>query len=302
MYDARKRIPSGDGNVSFGVATLVVVSAAFFGVWKGPDLFGGGTSGVPHASAASAPEAAPPSTALAELLPSPDEQRYLAALGRLDPASVDRLEAKLAAGGLDREAQIEAIHTAAVPALLTNLETLAHISVADLDAMLDSAIVALRRASGSRTPLCQGRTYAALQGKSEAEIEAWFRRQGMSNERFYGWAMRFNADFLEMVERAKANPTRHGKLTRQDEMALQGVMMSLMTDPSIMQAMASGGDEAEAIRRLDVCSVAITALSAVQTLPDETKGRAWAAMFTHPQFKRALNSREFKDAMAELEL
>jgi hypothetical protein len=57
------------------------------------------------------------------------------------------------------------------------------------------------------------------------------------------------------------------------------MFVSLMADPDVMPLMASlqpGADPKQALKGVNVCNLAATAVSAVKTLPQDTKGRLMA--------------------------
>lgn len=296
MYDARSRTTSVNGDLVFVVIAVVVVALAFVAAWTVPGLLGG-KSQQPPTAAVTAP-VPPPSGgstpvamgALAKF-DSPSEQRYLNAVNRLTPKAITELEAKIAAGNLDATEELRIVQKASGEAFLQNLDHLAHVSTADLNAMLDTTIKHLRSARQSQSKLCDGSFLASFENKSARQTEAMLRRAGFTEEAFAEYAFDVAADMLEMLDRAKRTPARHGKMNKSDEAALQGLMMSLMSDPTLMQ-LAMAGNDPSALKSVNVCSVGISLLNAVKTLPDGTKGRAWAAMFDQPDVRRALKQAE----------
>lgn len=280
MYDARGKTGPFGSDALFGVLTLCVVAFAFLAVWKGPDLMGGGSAPV-SAMAAVPAEAAPASAG------SPQEQRYLAALAALSPQIHSDLERRLSADGLDRAAMRLALQEAGARAFMEHAANLPHVAVDDLDRMLERVIGELEKASRSGSELCKGSMLAKLEGMAPAKLQRELGRAGLDMDAADALSLELGADALEMLARARSNPARHGKLTARDETALQGLAMSLMADPQIMQAMMASS-EREAMAGMDVCALGVSALSAVRDLPDGTKGRAWAAMFDQPDVKRAL--------------
>ena len=289
MYDARNSSGGNSSNLIFGLATLAVVGGAFLAVWKGPDLIGAGRSAspAPQASAASVSGAG-----IAALATTPDEKRYLAAMSRLSPNVYRQVERDLPGAGNNTIDRLDVMQRAAIPVLRDHADALARVSVQDIDNLVDGGIGELQKLQRSGSKWCKGSHYAQFEGLSPRQVERKMRREGLTEEAMAPVAMRMNADFLEMIERARKNPTRHGKLTSQDEQALQGMLMSLMADPSVMKAMMAGGNEAEAMERLNVCSIGATALKSFRRLPSGTKGRAWAATFENGDFNRALRNAE----------
>ena len=295
MYDARSRTTSVNGDLVFLAIAVVVVALAFVAAWTVPGLLGSKSApptastsnNVPPPSGGSSPVAM---GALAKF-DSPSEQRYLNAVHRLTPNAIAELEVKIAAGTLDATSELRAVQEASGQAILQNLDHLAHVSTADLNAMLDTSITHLRTARQSQSKLCEGSFLASFENKSVRQTEAMLRRAGFTEEAFADYAFDIGADMLEMLDRAKRTPARHGKMNKSDEAALQGLMMSLMSDPTLMQ-LAMAGNDPSALKSVNVCSVGISLLNAVKTLPDGTKGRAWAAMFDQPDVRRALKQAE----------
>ena len=92
---------------------------------------------------------------------------------------------------------------------------------------------------------------------------------------------------LLAIEDAQTRPVKHGNLTSRDEAALQGVAMSLMSDPQIMPLLMASGPEGpskSALASLDMCQLGATAVTALKTLPQGTKGRAFAEMVRSADF------------------
>lgn len=271
----------------FGVATLVVVGLTFAAAWFGTGLLGskpGAAGPLPVAAAISG------DSPLAQAFSSPDEQRLLRAFSQLDSKGFSQLEASIAnAGG--REAQIEALGEAVTMSLLNNAEHLARVSAADINALLNSAGRALNAAQASNNALCLGSTYAQLEGmnpsRAEREIKRLMERSGYTVETAHAMAISFQADFVEMTLRARANPQRHGKLTPQDEAAFQGLLMSFMTDPDFM-SMAMADSQEAAMKDMNVCEMGAKVIREVRKLPDGTKARAWASVFDMPEVRQGL--------------
>lgn len=283
MYDARRTTPELGGNSVFALALVVVGTLAFALVWffASPSS-GSGSGGVPalHANV-------PPT--LAEKMPSRDEVRFLNAMARLQPAALAPLDSALDRDVNDRAAQIESISESAGMAIFANLESLGHISTADLNAMLDTLIIQVGAAKSDNSALCKGRSWAQFESADADQVERWMLANGYTHERMYPDSMVLMADFMEALARAKSNPSRHGSFRNSDQKAVEQAMFGLMANPEIMQAMAGGGSQAEQLARVNVCSVVETLLVTVRDLPDGTKGRAWAAAFDRPEFTQALD-------------
>jgi hypothetical protein len=290
MYDARSS--TGDSsNIVFGVVTLVVVGLAFALAWFGTGILGGTGGGNGNGKGALAPVAEfSPDSPLSLAFATPDEQRLLQSLSQLDAEAYSELEAQIA-NVSGREAQIETLGQTVGVVLVNNAEHLAHISAADINNMLDSAGRALNAARASNNELCLGSTYSRLEDmnprRAERELKRLLERSGFDMESAHAMAVSFQADFLEMTARARANPVRHGKLTPQDEAAFQGLLMSFMTDPAFM-GLAMANDPQEAMAKLNVCEIGAKVVREVRQLPDGTKARAWASVFDMPEVRQGL--------------
>lgn len=281
MYDARGSSGSGSGNLVFGLVTVLVVGLAFLLAW-----FGGGLLTNKSSNPVSQRAALPEGSALTSLMSSPDEQRFLAALNSLDAGIYARLERDYASADT-REDQLRTVGEAAGRVIMENVEHLAHVSADDINRMLGLALRQISVARRENSALCRGATYVGVEGMTHPEMERWLARNGLTLETAYATSVTWQADILEMIERARRSPEQHGKLTRQDEQAFQGLMMSMMSDPAIMQLAMSNGDTA-ALQNVNVCAVAESVLRQVNGLPDGTKARAWAAMFETPEFRQGI--------------
>lgn len=289
MYDARSRTGGETSNLVFGLATLAVVGGAFLAVWKGPDLMGAGGPASP-AAAVSASLSAPGD--IGSVAMSPQETRFLSVISRLSPETYRELALRLPSVGQDQLKRMEVMFVAAYPVLIENADHLGKVSVRDIDRLTDTAIKELRKFQQSGTKWCKGSFLARFEGKSTRQAANMVYANGLTHDVAAPIALTINAEFYELIERARTNPTHHGKLTAADEQALQGAVMSLMADPSVMKAMMAGGNQSEALKQLNVCSMGVTALRSFRRLPGATKGRAWAAMFDHPDYKRAIREAE----------
>jgi len=292
MYDARPNKLFGDGNLLFGVATIVVVGACFVGALTIPGLGGGekadGTMVAGAAAPAMAYEVNP--EALNKAMASPDEQRFLRSLLALAPSRYVALQRTFSDEKLSRQDQMAAIQEAATSTIAEHADILTYASGQSLNRLMDGAIRDLRTAQQSGSRFCQGATYRDIAGAPQAAVAGWAAGQEFSDEDFFPTAVRMNADILDLLRQAKTNPARHGLFSRSDEAELQRAMVTVMTDPAVMRVMMAKGDPDGALASLNLCSVGVKALSSLRALPDETKGRAWAAMLNHPKAKQALRT------------
>ncbi|MEM1106503.1 MAG: hypothetical protein AAGH87_08940 [Pseudomonadota bacterium] len=287
MYDARNS--TGDrANLVFGVATLVVVSLAFALAW----FAGGAVSGDGRGAGAAPISSFSPDdgSALAAAFTSPEEARLLSAMGRLDPAVLGDLEARIAATGA-REDHIEILRETTGRLLIDNAEHLAGITGSDINAMLDDAARTLGQVRASNNELCMGATYASFENMSprqaQREADRLMAKVGLGPEDAHQMSVSWQAKFVDMTARAKQNPVRHGKLTPQDEAAFEGLVMGFMTDPTFVR-MAMSNNQADALASVNFCDMGLKVIREIRKLPDGTKARAWASVFDMPEVRQAL--------------
>lgn len=283
-FDARGSTGSTRGNnLVFGAITVTVVATAFFGVLHLPKSEPAPIAGAPAASVASVQQVRP---APARLQGKP-ASAYLATLGRLDPAARETLDRRLARAGADEAVDLAIAHAGEV--LKAHAEELASADTRHLDAWLDMTRNSLRQAASDRNEWCAGSRYAALsglQGASTADIAAELSGLGSA---LSDYAFITLNHFLLAVEDARVHPVKRGPVTPRDEAALQGVMMSMVSDPQVLpiiMAAQSGGDPDAVLKAVNVCELAATAVTAVKTLPQDTKGRVFADMVRKARFDK----------------
>ena len=279
MYDARGGSNGTGNNLGFALIVIAVVVGAFVAAFKGPDLLGGGSN-----SGASSVLSANASGELK--LPGLDTDRLDAALLAYDPAlhaSVTRQLSGTNLAGLERVSEDIAreisVHIA------RDRATFAQMDMRYVDEIVNMTRDGLRSASRGKNRWCQGSSYAEFTNiTSEAEItrlgNRLGRELGLANPAVAQYSLNVASILLEGGVDARHNPVRYDAMTPQDEAALQGAMFSLIADPQIMQLMMAGQtgrDPEEVLASIDVCSLANSLVSAARTLPEDTKGRLWAA-------------------------
>ena len=275
-FDARKgktAPASGQQNALFAVVTFVVVCGAFFAVLS-----------LPRKAAVHMPKPAPVVGSLTPAalprLPGEHAEAYYLALGRIDAKAQTELATRIArTGKADEVALAGLVMDHAGQVLRAHAGELAAADTKHVDRLLDLARDRLRTASQRRSKWCDAVRYADLKEiefqdpaqlqQELAELQAPMRE----------FAFEALTGLMVAVEDAREHPVERGALTRTDEAAIQGMMISLMADPDIMPLMVSlqsGADTKQALKGVNVCNVAATAISAVKTLPQDTKGRMLA--------------------------
>lgn len=274
-FDARKTqtaSASGRQNALFALIILVVVCGAFFAVLS-----------LPH-------KAAGPETPLGErvssvtidmpALPGEAAEAYFVALGRVDQGAQSALSSRIArAGKLDDDAAAELIMAHAETVLREHADDLGRADTRHIDDILDMTRDKLRKAARKRSKWCDAARYADM-AEIEFERPADFE-QALAEFKapLRDYSFEVMTGLMIAIEDAREHPVQRGELTRTDEAALQGMVMSVMADPDVLPLMVSlqsGSDARKALKGVNVCNLGATAVTAAKTLPQETKGRLLA--------------------------
>ena len=167
----------------------------------------------------------------------------------------------------------------------TLLQTLAPmLAQADIhyaDAVLARTRDGLRSAAANSNPYCQGTNYSAFrQGPDPMRNALIFARELTSQIPEIG---QYSADIatlmLQAATNARHSPASYGPLTSVDKAAIEGVVSSLLDDPDIKKialTLKTKQAVAPVLETMDVCIVSIAAITAISTLPQDTKARLWA--------------------------
>ena len=282
-FDARGSQKSSGGNtLVFGAITLTVVAGAFFAVLNLPRSDTGSAPLNTASAANTATEIQYPE------LSGKSAQAFLAALSRVDPEARRSLDRRLEKADPHDHTRIALEEAGDV--LARNKSLLAKANMRHFDTWLDMTRKQLRSASRSKHRWCAGSRYQALDSVSgfSSQMAAAADLSDLASD-LTGYTLESLSLALIAIEDAGANPVQHGKITSRDEAALQGVAMSLMSDPQIMPillASGSGGPSESALASLDVCDLGVTAVTALKTLPQGTKGRLFAEMVRSADFDR----------------
>ena len=169
--------------------------------------------------------------------------------------------------------ELEAIFHAHAPLL-------AQVQPGHIDEMLSLTHERLRQAERSNSPLCASTHYGGSGQSQRAEPATLGMVKSLARQTPETW--QYSIDMVTLVlngandaRKARAN---NGPVRNIDKAALQGLIFSLMNDGEVRQAIQAyqeNNDRAAAIANMDMCAVAITAVSALKTLPQDTKGRLW---------------------------
>ncbi|MEO0884004.1 MAG: hypothetical protein AAFY34_14920 [Pseudomonadota bacterium] len=278
MYDARKYKGGGslkDG-MAFGLFVMLAALVSFLVAFKVPDLF---------ASASADPAARViDANASGELtFPDIDASRLDAALRRYDVDLHAAATARLAsATDTTLDGMGDLLVDELAVALAADQELFARMPIRYLNEVINLSRDRLYKAERRKNPWCKGSSYGDFMGvtdPSQLSLIGDRMRQDMAdaNAALAQYVVDAGAILLEGAVAARRSPTQLGPVTDQDNAALQGMVVSLVTDEQVMPLMlaAQQGDADGALEQLNICSLGVTAITAVRTLPEETKGRVW---------------------------
>lgn len=193
------------------------------------------------------------------------------------------LEAKLKQSN-DQAQAINITFTETQALISANSDLLANADVRYVDAMLALTRNGLKNAIDINSPYCQGIHYSAL-----GEAPYKFRNTLMVATSFASQVPKmgqYSADMatlmLQAAVNARTSAIPHGPLTNIDKATIEGVLVSLEGDPNLkqlLQAYLSKQPLSPSLTNMDVCQAGATVISAISTLPQDTKVRLWANMF-----------------------
>jgi hypothetical protein len=125
---------------------------------------------------------------------------------------------------------------------------------------------------------CRLSAYQMFQTKTLGQASDEMVRNFTYGSRGYDWLIRFDRLLLEAIEDGRNHPKSYGRLEPADVSALQNMAAQLMSERHLSK-LAELPSESPAARRdaianMNLCVMLAEALTAVNRLPDETKGRA----------------------------
>ena len=276
-FDARKGSPaptSGRQNMLFAGATFAIVCGAFFTVLSLPRK-----GEAPPRAEASHSETIAAAVPMPRL-PGEAAEVYFVALGRIDTDAQSALSRRIGkAGKLDDHDLADLVLEHASDVLKAHAGELAMADTRHLDDLLDLARDRLRAASRKRSKWCEASRYADLRDIEFSDPEQLQREMSEFEAPMRDFAFEALTGLMAAVEDARVNPVTRGALTRADQAALQGMVMSIMADPDVMPLIISlktDADARQALKGVNACDLAATAVIAAKTLPQDTKGRLLA--------------------------
>jgi hypothetical protein len=275
-FDARGgKGPAISSNALFACAVFAVVGGAFLAVLNFPAP--SEKAGTPQSIIAAA-DTEPSRTQHG--LSSKPATYYFETLARLDPSAAAKLQSRLGqAGGkagMD-PANIVLMHGAAM--LKERATDLAHANTSHVDDILVMTRDRLKSASRAGNIWCDGNQYADLDESALRDPAAFEQTFARLEGPLQDYSYELMAHLLLAADDAARNPVTRGPVTHADKAALQGVVMSMLSDPQVVpliMAAQTSADPDELRRKLNMCELGATAMTALKTLPQDTKGRVFA--------------------------
>lgn len=277
MYDARGPQTGNNSNLIFGAAIIAVIAIAFFGILMMPS---GGKSNAPVPMAAASDKG---NLAVLGALDDPSTVKFVSTLQRVAPDAANRLDSEISDAvkrGADQKEVVNLVLQVIQDDMPAVMKHVAKSDVKHFDKMVLHMKTGLQKMQGGGGKWCKGATYEKFADQNPVQVQRMIEREFAYGSVGYEWSMDLSTLILEAAEDGRTNPQSYGKLTARDEQALQGLMFKMIGDPQIMKLMtmqgASKAEMAKASRNINFCALGVTALSAVNGLPQETRGRLWA--------------------------
>lgn len=279
-FDARQgTAKGGKSDLWFGAGVFVCASVIFSAIMSLPETPEHLTV---YADVESATSSVIPAIASAQTLPpaklDQDIKTYIENIEMIDMAAGEALATRLIAlPDIDQSREVMAV-SEGLHILQHQSDVLVRLPVTEIDGLLDMTRDGLWKAARDQSPLCQGSDYSHLlqaEGLTAASLSKELNRLAPS---LTGYGMTAISFLTERVPVAAAAPEYHGEITRVDRAALEGVLMSIASDEQIVPiliAQQTGRTTDEALEDLNVCELGATAVTALKTLPQDTKGRVF---------------------------
>ena len=209
-------------------------------------------------------------------------QAYFKALAAFDPDAAN-VARDLLAASQDRpvDQQADLLFEHAGDLLRDQAKDIANAPTSHFDGILNLTRDRLNSAARRNNKWCRGARYAEMADKEFTDPAAFSAQFDALKPALQDYSFDVMTLLLQAAEDGRANPVRRSKLSPRDEMALQGVAVSLMSDPEfrpLLMSAQSGADADASLRKTNVCRIAATAVTAVKTLPQDTKGRLFAEL------------------------
>lgn len=281
MFDARDTNRKTSAGLGFGILVVALMGILFMGALYFPSLTGEGKRIVPAGTTDAA------GNILLDTFRDEPTRAYLRKLDETLPSAAQDLERQVrraTSRGADKVELGLLVLQAGSEGIASNLERLARADTRHFNAMLELSETALRDLSRSGAPYCKGSdlmTFASL--PDQQLYAAVFDRVG-HGAGLYDFGLAFNSLALEALEDARRNPVTHGRITRSDEQALQGLAFAIMSNPDLMKLLTTEGKSRtemdKVVASVNFCDMGAKMITQVEALPEATKGRLWAEMLS----------------------
>lgn len=271
-YSTKSAGVSSENLIVVSVLALAVILFLAIVLWPS-----GSKSGAALQSASATP--------LALELDDAETIAYLTVLQRVEPAAARDLhkQAETAiASGADKN-QLAMLVLGAMEDDLENAHNvLFKADVKYFDKILNVTKLGLARLSAHAPKFCRIAHYEALASSgSDAELTEILALLDYDSAG-YKFALELNEVLLEGIEDGRNSPNNYGRLTAEDEKAFQALMMRMMANSKVANAMRiqsmPPAQQKRAFATLNICDLSNEVIAGVQGLPQDTKKRVMGEM------------------------
>lgn len=274
-FDARQSVPKGGkSDLWFGAGVFVCASVMFSAIMSLPET---PTTLTDYASTSSVAAVSNAQIVRPASL-STDLKSFLETVEAVDPGASLKLAVELnALADTGKEREVFAV-TEGLRILEGQSNTLRNLPVSEIDTMLEMTRNAFWQAIRDESPACEGAGYAHLLQTKGLTADSLSHETQRLAPAMSGFGLETVAFLLERTAIARALPEPHTEMTNVDRAALEGVLMSIASDEQIVPvliAQQTGQTTEDALKDLNICELGVTAVTAVKTLPQDTKGRTF---------------------------
>jgi len=207
--------------------------------------------------------------------------QYLTVLQRVEPAASRRLH-EAAETAITSGAGQDDLALLVLSALEDEIDdapvTFFKADVKYFDQSLNVIKVGLSRLSSNSPRYCSASYYTALENGNPDEMLADLSGLFEYDSVGYQFALDLSKVVLEGVENGRKSPNRYGRLTEDDQQAVQGLAMRMMSNPKIANVMRiqtlPEAQQKRAMGLLNVCDISNEIIAGLLSLPQDTKKRA----------------------------
>jgi len=270
-----KRAGLSSDNLLVGLVIALAV-ILFFAIVLWPS---GSKPGAPLQSASATP--------LAKELNDATTIQYLTVLQRVEPAMAGELyrqaDAAIVSGaGKD---ELALLVLAALGDDLNNAQNVwLKADVEYFDNVLNVTKAGLTRLSRHAPKYCHTAHYESLMTSEHEDVLTELLSLLSYDSAGYKFALEINQVLLEGIEDGRKSPNKYSRLNAADERAAQMMVMGLMSNPKISNAMRiqslPPAEQKRAMATLNVCDLSSDVIAGVLGLPQDTKKRLMGEM-TH---------------------